>query len=422
MDCRIHIQYAKGIDISRVGRSLLALWNGANRPPLCHIPGSGRLVTATAASLSEALEFSKDHLAGLTLKHRRRNKDTDSVRLSFSEPGHESGPDDAGYCHICFYHDRVDRSEPGYAPADLIEIMAGLIAAGPVSEAYCLGGEPFEVGDFREVSRRATWVDTGNGILRSLWWLTLVPPGRVAPTLAELKLLGIEHTVAREIHDRGSVISLSPRYPGGSQVFHELLRRIRQISREEQVRGLVRDLETIPVFRLAGKSLEVRPFPFSASDATAGQTIVSDAAAVGPEQDVQYREIANSFAEGKTSGGGLACPDAFPRTALDLTPSSLGALAEYLLHLKEHLNGISAPELQRTLFAAGVYFGEVARTNASACFRWFETDHWTRKYPQLVPRLRGLNAANAALVSETEGVARPIDRVFEVFSVPAGSG
>ncbi|MEK7467161.1 MAG: hypothetical protein AAB074_07095 [Planctomycetota bacterium] len=410
MHCRIQVRYARGVDRLRVARSLLGLWNGTNRPQLCHVPASGRLYPADEGSLAEDLEFDAEHVAVVTLKHRRRNKDTDSVRLRFCESGHEPAADDAGECHVNFHHERVDHSEPGYTPADLVEILAGLVAAGPVSEAYCFGGDPFAVGDFREAARRAKRVDTGAGVFRSLWWLTFVPERRLAPTLAELDRLGIEHAVPRSIHDRGSIVSLSPKYPGNSPGFHETIRRIRQLSREEAIRSWVLDLETLPVFRLAGKALEIRPFP-ALDHAAPGSSAGSESS----EANRRFSDLARSFAAGRTSEGPVALPGGFPQGRLDLSKPSLEAVAAYFLHLQTHLDEVGAPQLQLTLQAAGAYLGEIARLNAAEEFHWKEHEDWTRTHATLASRLRGASGKCAALVSEVAGVARPIDRVMELF-------
>ena len=278
------------------------------------------------------------------------------------------------------------------------------------SEAYCFGGEPFEVGDFREVSRRAKQIDTGRGILRSIWWLTFIPQRRVAPTLAELSRLGIEHTVPRSIHDRGSIVSLAPQYPGNSPVFHESIRRIRQLSREEGIRALVLDLEALPVFRLTGKALEILPFP-ARGPVERGPLTGSELAGANRRID----ELARSFASGRTSEGSVALPEGFPQGLLDFSRPSLEAVAAYLLHLQGHLDEVGIPQLQLTLQAAGAYLGEVARRSAAEEFHWKEHEDWTQTHAALVSRLHGKSGKCAALVSVVAGVARPIDRVMELF-------
>lgn len=389
MHCRIHVRYSGQFEAPDVIGSVLALWEGTRRPRLSVIPEAGRPVPATQAVVESALELGPDGVATVTIRHRRRNKDTDSVRFQFSEPADEPGSYGAGTCHICFYHDRVEKAEPGYAPADLVEIMAGLIEAGPVAEAYCFGGDPFEVGNFRELSKRAEQVDTGAGILRSLWWLTYVPDARVKPTLAELDRLGIEHSTPRTLHGRGSIVSLSPRYPGDSAVFHETLRKVRQLSYEEQRRAFLMDLESTPVFRLAGRDLEVTPFRFEGSPPT------------GRKVSSEWAKLAESFAGAKPGG------------VWDFTRASLVNLAEFLVNLHQRKDEISASELESEIAAAGAYLGEVLRRYAKPSFSWVAPDDWIGANPALARRIRGPRQHHAVLTSDS-GVARPIDRVCEI--------
>ncbi len=392
MHCRIHVRYSGRLEAPDVVGSVLALWEGTRRPRLSVIPEAGRPVPATQAVVESALDLGPDGVATVTIRHRRRNKDTDSVRFRFSEPADEPGSYGAGTCHICFYHDRVDKAEPGYAPADLVEIMAGLIEAGPVAEAYCFGGDPFEVGNFRELSKRAEQVDTGAGIFRSLWWLTYVPDARVKPTLAELDRLGIEHSTPRTLHGRGSIVSLSPRYPGDSAVFHETLRKVRQLSIEEQRRALLLDLESTPVFRLAGRDLEVTAFPFQVAPTS------------GPDLGSRCGELAKSLAAGKPAG------------AWDFSRASLGILAGFLVNLQQRSVEASPADLESTVAAAGAYLGEVLRRYSAAPLRWVERDDWERSQPALAARIRGPRRRQPVLVSDAAHLVQPVDRVFELLA------
>ncbi len=379
MHCRIHVRYAAGVEALEVVRRVLDLWDGSRRAPLCHVPLSGPPMPASEESVWEELEEG----AGVTLRHRRRNKDTDTVRLQFGESGPEGEPGDAGSCHVCFYHERVDRAEAGYAPDDLVEIIAALVEAGPAVEAFCFGGDPFGASDFRELARRAKQADAGAGALRSLWWLTFVPQRRLAATVAELKRLSIEHTVPRTIHNRGAILSLAPAYPGDSAGFHEILRRVRQLPPEDRARCLAQDLETIPVFRLAGKDLEIQPFRFGDSPS--------------PGANAKYSEMATAFVA------------SIPGKALDFSRASLSALAAHL---------VSAPDLEAVLPAAAAYFGEVLRRNAAAPFQWVDYDDWSRANPALTARIRGPKRRLGVLVSQAGGVVRPGDRICEGAATP----
>lgn len=392
MHCRIHVRYSGNVDAADVIGCVLALWDGTRRPRLSVIPDAGRPVPATQATVEAALDLAPDGVASVTIRHRRRNKDTDSVRFRFGKPGQDPGIYEEGTCHVCFYHDRIEKAEPGYAPADLVEIMAGLIEAGPVAEAYSFGGDPFEAGDFRELSKRAERVDTGSGILRSLWWLTFVPEARVAPTVAELDRLGIEHATPRTLHARGSILSLSPRYPGDSALFHETLRKVRQLSPGEQRRAVLLDLETIPVFRLAGRDLEVKPFAFQAVPTA------------GSDTGTRSGKLAESFATGNPGG------------AWDFSRASLETLAGFLVDLKQRGPEASHGVPESTLAAAGAYFGEVLRRHSTTPWHWVERDDWVRAQPALAARIRGPRRSQPVLVSDSTAVILPVDRVFEVLS------